>query len=262
MIRPFQLKSLAVFLAFAWVAAAPAYGHSESVTPSTAIPVVFSRPVEAGKATSGATVTAKTSQLVLLPDGKALPIGTILRGHVVQSVPFVPNAAPYAVQKPSILSIHFDTIEVGGAAVPVHLSVRALAGPVLSYQASIPHYRDETDTTGTRLLIGGSSFSPLQKAVWSPNGKIVAYHRTQGVYARLLPGDTLDSEGAANHCEATETEQAVGIFSPSACGVYGVNTVAIADNGRARGGTFVLKSEARSVALFAGTTALLQVMAP
>jgi hypothetical protein len=233
-------------------------GQAATIPPSTAIPVIFTQTVEAGKAGPGAAVVAKTTEAVYLPGGQVVPRGTTLIGHVVESAPFHFNPAPYAVQAGSTLAVRFDKIAEGDSTISVSLEVRAITGPVAAHEASIPHYRDETDTTGTRVLIGGSEFSPLQSEVLSPDGDIVGYNRAQGVFARLLANDYV-SGGATLHCEATSTEQSVGIFSANACGVYGLDEASMPQNGSGGNGAFVLESRHETVKLYAGSAALLQV---
>jgi hypothetical protein len=233
-------------------------GQAETIPPSTAIPVIFTQTLEAGKAGPGATVIAKTTEAVYLPGGQVLPKGTTLIGHVVESAPFHFNPAPYAVQTPSALSVHFDKIAEGGSTLPVSLEVRAISGPVAAHEASILHFRDETDTTGTRTLIGGSEYSPLESEVLSPDGDIVGYNRAQGVFARLLARDYVVGDSTL-HCEATSTEQSLGIFSANACGVYGLDEASMPENGSKGDGAFVLESRHETVKLYAGSAALLQV---
>lgn len=250
---------LAALLGLGCMAAQDMPSQAEKSPSSTAIPVIFTQTLEAGKVKPGETVIARTTQVVFLPGGQILLNGTTLVGHVVESTPFVFNPAPYAVQKPSSLSIHFDTIAESGSTMPVRLSVRAISGPVASHEASILHYRDETDSTGTRTLIGGSQFSPLDSQVELPNGDIGGYNRKQGVFGRLIAGDYV-SGNAVIHCETTNTEQSLGIFSASACGVYGLGTTFMPDSGNTGDGTFVLKSGHQTVKLYAGSAALLQVV--
>jgi hypothetical protein len=70
----------------------------------TTIPVVFMHTVDSRKAHAGDVVTAKTMQVVLLPNGEQLPKGTLVTGHVVETRPFQFDETPYAVQQPSYLS--------------------------------------------------------------------------------------------------------------------------------------------------------------
>jgi hypothetical protein len=235
------------------------HAQAQPIPQSTAIPVVFTQSLVAGNAKPGDIVTAKLTQAVSLAGGKVIPVGTPVVGHVVGSSAFTFDPARYAVQKSSVLSVHFDKIVEGGSAVPVSLLLRAVAGPIQSHEAAIAHYRDESDSTGTRTLIGGSSFSPIETQVLSPNGDVVGYETKQGVVARLLLGDGVN-ENSTPQCEATDTEQAVGLFSPNACGVYGLNAVSMPINGSTNNGTFVLESQRQTVKVYAGSAALLQVL--
>ena len=244
----------------ACLAAAAVCASSQVIPPSTAIPVVFTQSLQAGQAKPGDAVRAKTMEVVFLPNGRILPAGSTVIGHVVSSTRFLFDATPYAVQKPAVLSVHFDSIAMQGQPIPVALVVRAVAGPVASHEAEAPHDLDEIDWSGTRVLIGGERTSPLEKTVLSADGRIAGYSTRQGVFARLLAADDVNPDSDV-HCAATATEQSVGIFSADACGAYGLNGVSLTGDGRHNHATFVLESTQRTVKLFAGSTALLQVMA-
>src|ERR1035441_3030704 len=88
-------------LNIAYLLTASISGRAATIPSSTAIPIVFTHTLEAGKIKSGDIIIAKTIQAIILP-GKILPKGTTLTGHVVQSTPFIPDSTPYAIQKPSI----------------------------------------------------------------------------------------------------------------------------------------------------------------
>ena len=255
-----SMKWVTAFVGCASMALWATQAQTQPLPPSTAIPIVFTHSIAAGQSKPGDKVTAKTIQSVFLSNGRVLPAGSALAGHIVQSNSFALDQTPYAIQKPSVLAIHFDTIGEGPAQVSVSLAVRAIAGSVASHEAEIPHYRDEIDATGTRTEIGGASFSPLEEAVTSPNGDVVGYSRKQGVFARLLAAESVNQPSSL-HCDATDSEQSVAIFSADACGVYGLNTVSLVDNGAEDHGAFVLESRRETVKVDAGSTALLQVMA-
>jgi hypothetical protein len=227
------------------------------VPPGTAIPVRFVRSVDAKRARSGDRVIAKTLQIVFLPGGQRLPKGTVVVGHVEDAQPYHFDPEPYAHQKASSISIHFDLIVNGDLTLPVNLSVRALANTFESQWAPRPHYHDETDGAGTMILIGGDEFSPFDQTVRDDSGDVIAYNRKGGLFARLLPSDDPVSKTRPN-CSSTSTEQSVAIFSPSACGLYGFGSVSMPHAGRSGSGTFTLVSKGRSIKLYAGSTALLQ----
>ena len=233
-------------------------GVAATLPSSTTIPVYFVHTVKAGKAKTGDQVTAKTMQVVRLPDGQILPSGTLITGHVVDSRKFAFDPTDYAVQKPSVLSIHLDKIQAD-LTVPARISVRALSNATESFEARTPHYLDETDSVGTRVLVGGDQFYPLGKQVLSPDGDIVGYNRKQGVFARLI-ANTYTGRYSTFHCDSTNTEQSVGIFSASACGIYGYDTVYLSGNGSSGDSTFTLEDRRQTVQLNGQSAALLEVV--
>lgn len=239
------------------------FGTSQSecaaLPSSTTIPVYFTHTVKAGKAKAGDPVSARTMQVLILPDGQTLPAGTRIVGHVVDAQRFTFDPADYAVQKPSVLSIQFDKIEGKSLTIPMRVAVRALSNDIESNEARAPRYTDETDSVGTRVLVGGDQFYPLTKEVLSPDGDIVGYNRNQGVFARMI-ANTYAGRYSSFHCDGTNTEQSVGIFSASACGVYGYGTSYLSDNGSKGDGVFTLEDRHGNVQLNGQSAALLEVI--
>jgi hypothetical protein len=233
---------------YATAATAPA--QSQVLPKSTAIPIRFEHSVDTKKAKAGDEVTAKTIQVVALPSGRSIPKGALLVGHVVALDAFNFDQTPYAHQRPSMLSIHFDKLQTGDAAIPVNLSVRAIASTIDSREAAYPHSTDDPDSVGMMTLIGGTTFSPLDKMIQSEDGDAIGYNRKSGVFARLI---------ASGSCSGTDTEQSIAIFSPDACGAYGFGGGYLVNTGGDGSGTFTLALRGHSVKLYAGSTALLQV---
>jgi hypothetical protein len=237
-------------------------GHAQTQSPTAiAVPVVFTHAIDASKAHVGDTMTAKTLQIVLLPNGKVIPKGTTILGHIAETRSFSFDPTPYAVQQPSVLSIRFDKLTTKEATMNVVMSVRAMAGWSNSESAVRPEPTDEHDIVGTVHLIGGDSYRADEKPITTPDGDIVGYNRKDGVFARLL-----DSEYSSRYshfqCEGSgEAEQAVAVFSPSACGLYGLQDVYMADDGLGKeAGTFRLESRKHTVKVYAQSTALLQIV--
>jgi len=234
----------------AFAASRSAQSASNSIPVQTAFPVEFANTISAQGSHPGENVIAKTMQVIALPNGTVIPKGTRIVGHVVAAQPFHFDAAPYAHQKPSFLSIHFDKIEQGDWTIPVNLSVRAIANAIDSRDARYPHSNDDTDHVGMMTLIGGTSFSPLDKMIKTEDGDVIGYNRKNGVFARLI---------ASGDCKATDAEQSIAIFSPDACGAYGFGGDYLGESGQDGSGTFTLSLRGHSVKLYAGSTALLQV---
>jgi len=251
------IGKVALAFAIASVFSPMLQSQTGSLEHSTAIPVSFTSSLVAGKAHVGDTVTAKTMQTVALADGRILPQGTQVVGHVVASNRFVAETVPYATQAPSTLAIQLDSMTIAGSPVPVSVSVRAISNAVDSHEASVPQYQSDVDTIGTRILIGGDQFVPTHGEVMGRNGDVVGYNRKDGVFARLKAGESV-SRFATLECDASNTEQSMGIFSADACGLYGFTEVYLADNG-SEDRLISLQSRNRDVTLYAGSAALLEV---
>jgi hypothetical protein len=242
-------RSLSFLALLGSVAMVPA-SRAITLPGETTIPVIFTHTENAAKAKAGDVVTAKTMQVVLLPNGDQLPKGSLVIGHIVETRPFKFDDTPYAAQQASYLSIKIDQVGNQGGPSSVVTSVRAMADPISVKEALYPHGIDETDYPGTVTLVGGAHYSPVDKHVTvGPDDDVVAYNKKQGVFAHLLPG------GAS--CPGTQTEQSVGIFSPDACGLYGFGSVHLSEDSAS--GTFRLASTHHTVVLYAGSAVLLQV---
>jgi hypothetical protein len=251
---PPSVRMGSLFLGLLGCAALAPAGRAITLPEQTAIPVGFTHTINAAKAKAGDAVQARTMQVVLLPDGSQLAKGTLVTGHIVDARPFKFDETPYAAQQASYLAIQFDRVVDHGVPTPIVASVRALANTLDAQEALTPHGIDETDHPGTMTMVGGAHYSPVGKRVTDGvEDDIVGYNKKQGVFAHLLPGGSWDGM----HCEGTQTEQSVAIFSPDACGLYGFTSVRLSEN--VGDGTFRLASTHHTVTLYAGSAALLQV---
>lgn len=219
----------------------------------TTLPIVFTRSIDAKTAHAGDPVTARTTQVVHLPDGATIPGGTKIIGHVVAASRFTYDATPYARQKPSGLSIHFDSIEVGGQALPLNVTVRAMADPVSSAQARAPLSYD-LDPSQSVTQIGGDQLVRGQSEVVNSDGDVVEYSKHDGVYAHLI---------ANGECDGSSVEVSVDIYSASACGLYGFYRTSADERGSAEHpSVLTLVSTHVSAKIWKNSTALLEVVSP
>lgn len=230
--------------------------HTGQTTPlqaPTTLPVVFTRSVSADAAHVGDAVFAKTIQQAQLANGTMLPKGAKVTGHVVATNGFVYDKTPYAKQKASALSIHFDSVEVAGAQVPLDVTVRAMASPIASWDSRKPGPSD-IDPLATVTQIGGDQLIWSQSEVRNMDGDVVAYNKHGGVYAHLI---------ANGRCDGSDVEVSVGIYSASACGLYGYGDVSATDLGSAAApSTVTLVSSRTPPKIWKNSTALLEVIAP
>jgi hypothetical protein len=249
-------KVLVAMLGLCSVATVTLPGEAQA---TTAIPVIFTHTLKAGKDMPDEAIAAKTLQAVVLPSGQQLPKGTVLTGRIMDSRAFAFDPAPYAAQKPSVLSMRFENALVGGQAIPLRLALRALASSQDTTDALTARYQDESDYVGTKTLVGGTAYTANDAAVRSAEHDIVGYVRKDGVHARLLPS-TYESPSGTMHCAATSTEQAVGVFSPLACGIYGYDSAYLAGDGIENDGVISIESTHETVLIENGSSAFLQVI--
>ncbi len=220
-------------------------------TPTT-LPVVFTNTVSAAGSHPGDRVEARTSQIVHLAGGTAIPAGTRITGHVVAASAFVYDKTPYARQKQSVLSVHFDSIAWGGQMLPLKVMVRAMADPVTSGEARETKGSQDGDPFPEMEQIGGDIYAPYDREVKNSDGDVVGYNKRGGVYAHLI---------ANGHCDGSSVEVSVGIYSASACGLYGFVSVAATETGSAaQPSTLTLASTRVSPKIWKYSTALLEVV--
>lgn len=217
----------------------------------TTFPVVFTCNVDAKRSHPGDTFTARSTQAVRLADGQLISKGAKVTGHVVAATPFTYDSTPYAKQKASVLSLHFDSIEVQHESLQLNVTVRAMADPITSQEAQTPINHD-IDPSGATVQIGGDQRYPWNAPVTNKDGDVVAYSRHSGVYAHLI---------ASGRCDGSDVEVSVGIYSASACGLYGFDrTSAVEFGSSAHPSTLTLVSTHGSPKIWKGSTALLEVL--
>jgi hypothetical protein len=232
--------------------------NTETLAPQTTIPIVFTKSVDANHAHTGDPVTAKTSQAIALANGRLLPAGSAVIGHVTAETPFVFDRTPYAKQKQSSLEIQFDTIDDHGNKIPLSVYVRAIADPLSSSDATTPKSTD-LDPLSTTTQIGGDLVTPSQTEVRSQDDDVVGYKRHGDIYAHLIASRGNSPDG----CDASDTEQSMGIFSASACGAYGfVDTTFVRSGRTGATSTLLLESRRRALKIYSKSNALLEVNGP
>jgi hypothetical protein len=246
-------RTASVLLAASSIAAFAQTGSNPVSLPAQAtLPIVFTQTVSARQAHAGDSVIARTIQSVRLANGAVIPSGAHVTGHVVAAAAFAFDPTPYAKQKDSVLTIHFDTVETRrGTSIPIHATVRALAD-VFATNAAYEPPPSDLDPLGTRKLVGGELLTPSQKEVRNLDGDTVAYNRADGVYAHLIP---------RGRCDGSSVEVSMGIFSASACGLYGYADVSATEFGSPDApSTLTLVSHRTSPAIWKHSTALLEVL--
>lgn len=224
----------------------------QQLPPGTVLPVRLNSSLEARHAKPGQKITGTIMQDVPLPDGGKIPVGAHVVGHIVES-------HPATSASPSTLAIAFDEIVLKDRSIPVAAHLRALASTSDVFEATMPtnswdDYGTSTSDWNT-VQVGGAG-------VYRGNGQVLSGDQVVGrstdygaVTAKLTapPGSA---------CHSDQREQALWIFSPSACGVYGIDGLKIANRGHAGPVGEIQLQSARDVHVSGGSGWLLRVDSP
>lgn len=198
---------------------------AKPIPAGTILPVLLNSTLRSDKSKSGATITATVMEDVSLDGGKTLRRGAKVIGHVVETAVFG------KVSDESKVSFQFVGLRFENHTIPITANLRAVASFMEVDRAQVP-------TTG------GDGDS---EAVWS----LAKIGRDQM---------HINPEASAECADANNTEQAFWLFSPDACGAYGLGDVQIRRSGPpAAVGEIILTSKDKVVKVGRGSAMLLHV---
>jgi hypothetical protein len=215
-LRPLSSVTVLVLL-FTFAAA-----FGQQIPPQTALPVMLNSTLDAKKDKPGEKIEGKVMQDVALDDGNKIGHDSRVLGHIIDVK--APGGAAG-----SSMTIAFDQIEDHGKSFDIKVFVRALASMEAVYQAQLPLNADSQyvgEDSWITAQIGGEKVDRAGRRVIA-NGEVVGKAPAPGmVIAKLRPAaDCPGSDGGGR-------EQALWIFSTTACGVYGLSDIKIAHAGR------------------------------
>ena len=230
---------------------------AQQIPPGTALPVMLSSTLDAKKDKPGRKISARIMQEVRLPDGASIPAGARVLGHILQV------NAPTATSG-SRLVFKFDELNSRGHPVPLTTSLRAVASMTEVFEAQLPTNNfDEYGTSiadWTTVQVGGDAVYRGDGKVISPDNRVVGSATVGGdVTAKLT---AVPDRGCRSVNDGNDREQALWVFSTTACGAYGFGELKIAHAGKTNPvGEIVLESPV-NVQVRGGSGLLLRVIAP
>jgi hypothetical protein len=204
------------------------YQTAELVPAGTILPVTVNSTLRSDKSEGGVAISATVMQDIPLGSGKTLRRGSKVTGHVIDTT------TPGRGSDESKISFQFDGLQFENRIVPITANVRALASFMEVEAAQVPtQSEDGVSETGWSLVKIGED------------------------QIRINPGVSAECWGGSN---ANNTPQAFWLFSPDACGTYGLRDVQISHSGRtAPVGEVTLTSNHRAVKVDKGSAMLLRV---
>jgi hypothetical protein len=217
------MKSLHSVLALFVLPIVATVAYSQPIPVGTVLPVMSNTTVDAGKSKPGDKVSARLMQDVLLPSGARIRRGAKLEGRIVQA-----SALPGG----AIVTLRFDRLISDGKQFPLTVSLLALASMQDVFEAQLPTSTfDEYGTSisdWTTIQVGGA-------AVYLGDGTVRDAMQVVGkapgygiVTAELIPAPKRGCRAIPNE---NQREQSLWVFSPWACGTYGLDDLEIAHHG-------------------------------
>jgi hypothetical protein len=196
-------------LVFAVLSCATLMG-AQNLPAGTALPIALNSTLNAKSDKPAQKIGGTLKQEVRLPSGVIIKSGSHVTGHVV------------SVSKPgangSAIVVQFDQLQVEHQAIPLNVSVRAVAGSESVFKAGLPAGNstagDPSDSWVTQQ-VGGEYVFRGRGYVASDQGKVGVWDG-RGVWGKLQ---------SAENCEDSEINgdiQALWVFSTTACGAHGL----------------------------------------
>jgi hypothetical protein len=199
--------------------------ENDRIPVGTILPARINHGFSSKSARPGQAVTARIMQEVPLPNQESIPEGAKLLGKIV-SVERAGNGTKGKI------TFRFDTLESHHRAIPINVSLRALAGFMEIQYAQTPEFSPGFGTpylwANTRQ-IGGDEVYGVGGPVTNENDERVG----KGVYGGVLVHVRAQPESRCRGpLDSEDRLQALWVFSSDACGVYGIPRVKIAHAGR------------------------------
>lgn len=198
----------------------------------TAVPVVLNSTLDAKKDKPGQKIEARLMQDIPLGAGAKIKAGAHVIGHIVEVSR--PAGGGYR------MVLKFDQLQDRGTTILLNVSARAIASSQSVYSAEIPidpESNYETQNQWTMRQVGGDIVKRGRGIIAS--GEEVVGHYDGEAWGKL----TSATEGDCTAADGNGIEQALWVFSTSACGLYGVEDAKLVHDGRtAPVGQIILES--------------------
>jgi hypothetical protein len=222
---------------------------ADPIPAGTILPVSLNSDLRSDKSPKGATITAAVMQDVPLGKGERLRKGTKLTGHVVEAI------TPGRRTDESKVSFQFDLVRLGNLAIPITITLRALASRT-AILAATPELTS-SEYADNQIEIGSDQISYGADNPVMVGSQVVGRYTSQGVLANV---DQDSGTRVGGTIDGNVHSQAFWLFSVNARGAYGFGDLTILQSGRtAPLGEATLASNRKAVKVNKSSAMLLRV---
>ncbi|HTT24489.1 MAG TPA: hypothetical protein VMG82_36575 [Candidatus Sulfotelmatobacter sp.] len=194
---------------------------SDKIPVGTAIPVMLSSSLNTSKDKPDKKIEGRVMQEITLPSGIKVREGARILGHTV-------NVS--AGSSGSTVVVKFTAIQDEDRIIPVTVGLLAVASMARVNDAKLPVSGNSDispDTQWATRQVGGDLVRRGWGKVFSSTGVEGKWVGGASVLIKLTPNAGAGCNGGPGY----DREQAVWIFSSSACGTYGLGKAKIASSG-------------------------------
>ena len=195
---------------------------SEKIPAGTVIPVMLSSRLN-GKDKPDESIEGKVMQEVTLPSGIKIREGTRVLGHTVSAS---------KGKSGSSIVVKFTAIQDDNHKVPVTVGALAIASMANVSDAHRPvggNSDMDPDTQWVTRQVGGDVVRRGWGQVFSSGGLTGKWVGGSSVVMRLTPNEAAGCSAGPGY----DREQALWVFSSTACGTYGLGKIKIVNSGAA-----------------------------
>jgi len=229
---------------------------AQEIPAGTVLPVMLQTTLNGRTGRPGQPVRGKLMQDVLLPAGERLSAGAEVTGRVVRVS--APNP-----QTGSQLVLEFNRLVSHRQTFSMTTNLRAVASMMAVFEAQLPTsaFDDYGTSTSdwTTFQVGGDAVYRGAGDVVSPTAGVVGRASDSGaVTATLTP---VRASGCRGAVDGNDREQALWVFSTSACGTYGFPDLRVVHAGRTEPVGQITLESSRNVYIERGSGWLLRVQA-
>jgi hypothetical protein len=206
---------------------------TQGIPAGTALPVMLGSTLDARKNKPGQKIEARLMQDIPIPSGEKIKAGARVIGHIVE------------VTRPagggSRMVLKFDQLTAGGRTIPLTVSARAIAAMGSVYAAEVPINalsNSEPSNQWVMRQVGGEIVNRGRGLIGS--GDAIVGRWEGAPWGKL----TTATDGDCTAADGNGIEQALWVFSTSACGPYGFEDVKLVHDGRTNPvGQIILESD-------------------